>query len=278
LRQIVERRKKSPEVREAPFSARLLLISVDRVLTQQISTATPLYGLQVEEATNLTAARKAIARELPDLILLDLLFSGRTEDGLRLLAELARQNPSLPVLVLTEGNQLIERVAVARLGGRACLQKPVSSEHLLKAVIQSLNPVQSVDARVMVVDDDPSILQKLVTLLEPLGLQVTTLDDPQKFWDVLEASRPDLLILDIKMPSFSGLELCQVVRNDVHWRELPILFLSALTDEAMVEQGFAVGADDYVRKPVVDTELMARILNWLKRFQSQNREFSVPES
>jgi DNA-binding response OmpR family regulator len=131
---------------------------------------------------------------------------------------------------------------------------------------------------VMVVDDDPSILQKLVTLLEPLGLQVTTLDDPQKFWDVLEASRPDLLILDIKMPSFSGLELCQVVRNDAYWRELPILFLSALTDEAMVEQGFAVGADDYVRKPVVDTELMARILNWLKRFQSQNREFSVPES
>jgi DNA-binding response OmpR family regulator/HPt (histidine-containing phosphotransfer) domain-containing protein len=278
LRQIVERRKESPEIREAPFSARLLLISVDRVLTEQINTATPLYGLQVEEATNLTAVRKAIARELPDLILLDLLFSGRTEDGLRLLAELARQNPSLPVLVLTEGNQLIERVAVARLGGRACLQKPVSSEHLLKAVIQSLNPVQSVDARVMVVDDDPSILQKLVTLLEPLGLQVTTLDDPQKFWDVLEASRPDLLILDIKMPSFSGLELCQVVRNDAHWRELPILFLSALTDEAMVEQGFAVGADDYVRKPVVDTELMARILNWLKRFQSQNREFSVPES
>ena len=278
LRQIVERRKKGPEVGEASSTARLLLISVDSVLTEQINTTTPLYGLQVEEATNLAAARKAIACELPDLILLDLLFSARTEDGLRLLAELARQNPSLPVLVLTEGNQLIERVAVARLGGRACLQKPVSSEHLLKAVIQSLNPVQSVDARVMVVDDDPSILQKLVTLLEPLGLQVTTLDDPQKFWDVLEASRPDLLILDIKMPSFSGLELCQVVRNDAYWQELPILFLSALTDEAMVEQGFAVGADDYVRKPVMDTELMARVLNWLKRFQSQNREFSVPES
>jgi DNA-binding response OmpR family regulator/HPt (histidine-containing phosphotransfer) domain-containing protein len=281
LRQIVERRKKAPEVRGVPSllpiaSARLLLISVDRVLTEQINTATPLYGLQVEEATNLTAARKAIARELPDLILLDLLFSGRTEDGLRLLAELARQNPSLPVLVLTDGNQLMERVAVARLGGRACLQKPVSSEHLLRAVLQSLNPVQSVDARVMVVDDDPSILQKLVTLLEPLGLQVTTLDDPRKFWDVLEASRPDLLILDIKMPSFSGLELCQVVRNDAYWRELPILFLSALTDEAMVEKGFAVGADDYVRKPVVDAELMARVLNWLKRFQSQNPEFSAP--
>ncbi len=275
LRQIVERRKKSPEVREALLSnapplpitsARLLLISVDSVLTEQINTAARLYGLQVEAATNLAAARKAIARELPDVILLDLLFSTRTEDGLRLLAELARQNPSLPVLVFIEGNQLIERVAIARLGGRACLQKPVSSEQLLKAVIQSLNPVQSVDARVMIVDDDPQILQKLVTLLKPLGLQVTTLDDPRKFWDVLEASRPDLLILDIKMPSFSGLELCQVVRNDPYWRELPILFLSALTDEEMVKRGFAAGVDDYVRKPVVDTELIARVLNWLKRF------------
>jgi DNA-binding response OmpR family regulator len=288
LEQIVERRKKDQEVRGSPLcnasplpmsSARLLLISVDSVLTEKIKTAALSYGLQIEEATNLTAAREAIARELPDIILLDLLFSADTEDGLRLLAEelVTSQNPSLPVLVLTEGNQLMERVAVAALGAWTCLQKPVSSEQLLQAVIQSLNPAQSADARVMIVDDDPQILQKLVTLLEPLGLHVTTLDDPRKFWDVLEASSPDLLILDIKMPNFSGLELCQVVRNDFRWQKLPILFLSALTDEAMVQQGFAVGVDDYVRKPVVDAELTARVLNWLKRFQIQNREFGSLE-
>jgi DNA-binding response OmpR family regulator/HPt (histidine-containing phosphotransfer) domain-containing protein len=288
LRQIVERRKKDQEAREVPLSnasplpasaslARLLVISVDSVLTEKIKMAALSYGLQIEEATNLTAVKEAITRKLPDVILLDLLFSASTEDGLRLLAELASQNPSLPVLVMTEENQLTERVAVARLGGRACFQKPVSSEQLLKAVIQSLNPAQSVNARVMIVDDDPQILKKLVTLLEPLGLHVTTLDDPRKFWDVLEAASPDLLILDIKMPNFSGLELCQVVRNDSHWRELPILFLSALTDEAMIQQSFAVGVDDYVRKPVVNAELIARVLNWLKRFQIQNREFSAPE-
>jgi DNA-binding response OmpR family regulator len=286
LRQIVERRKKDQEERGVPLSntsplpaplARLLLISKDSALTEQIKIAARLYSLQIEEATNLTAAREAIARELPDVILLDLIFADSTDAGLRLLAELARQNPSLPVLVVTEGNQLLDRVAVAKLGGRAFLQKPISSEQLLQAVIQSLNPSQSADARVMIVDDDPQILRKLVTLLEPLGLHVTTLDDPRNFWDVLEASSPDLLILDIKMPNFSGLELCQAVRNDFRWRKLPILFLSALTDEAMVQQGFAVGVDDYVRKPVVDAELIARVLNWLKRFQIQNGEFGSLE-
>jgi DNA-binding response OmpR family regulator len=293
LRQIVERRKKDQEERGVPLSntspspaplARLLLISKDSALTEQIKIAARPYSLQIEEATNLTAAREAIARELPDVILLDLIFAdsdlifaNSTDAGLRLLAELTRQNPSLPVLVVTEGNQLMERVAVAKLGGRAFLQKPISSEQLLQAVTQSLNPTQNADARVMIVDDDPQILRKLVTLLEPLGLHITTLDDPRNFWDVLEASSPDLLILDIKMPNFSGLELCQVVRNDFRWRKLPILFLSALTDEAMVQQGFAVGANDYVRKPIMDAELIARMLNWLKRFRIQNRESSALE-
>lgn len=119
----------------------------------------------------------------------------------------------------------------------------------------------------MVVDDDPQILATLRTLLEPWGLKVITLDDPRRFWEKLAASSPELLILDIKMPHLSGVELCQVVRNDSRWGGLPVLFLTAHTDADTVNQVFSVGADDFVSKPIVGPELVTRIINRLDRIK-----------
>jgi diguanylate cyclase (GGDEF)-like protein len=115
------------------------------------------------------------------------------------------------------------------------------------------------------------VLAALSALLKPWGLHVTTLAQPQQFWQVLEATAPDLLILDIEMPGFSGIELCQVVRNDPRWSDLPVLFLSAHKDAEIVHQVFAVGADDYVQKPIVGPELIARILNRLERTRILHR-------
>lgn len=119
----------------------------------------------------------------------------------------------------------------------------------------------------MVVDDDPQILATLQSLLEPWGIKVTTLDESQRFWETLEATQPDLLILDIKMPQVSGIELCQVVRNDSRWGGLPILVLTAYTDADTVNQVFSVGADDFVSKPIIGPELVTRIINRLERIK-----------
>jgi DNA-binding response OmpR family regulator len=127
------------------------------------------------------------------------------------------------------------------------------------------------DARVMVVDDDPKILEILRTLLEPWGLKVTTLDDPRRFWETLTAVAPDLLVVDLKMPHISGVELCQIVRNDAHWGGLPIVCLTDQMDTMLIERVFAVGADDFASKPIVGPELVARILNRLERFRLWQR-------
>ncbi|NET54107.1 MAG: diguanylate cyclase, partial [Merismopedia sp. SIO2A8] len=120
-------------------------------------------------------------------------------------------------------------------------------------------------ARVMVVDDDPQILMALRNLLNPWGMKLHTLDNPLKFWETIEAASPDLLILDVEMPYHSGIELCQAVRNNRFWAGLPVLFLTAHTDVETMKQVFAVGADDFVSKPIVGPELVTRILNRLER-------------
>ncbi|NET51478.1 MAG: response regulator [Merismopedia sp. SIO2A8] len=82
---------------------------------------------------------------------------------------------------------------------------------------------------------------------------------------------PLLLDIDVEMPEFSGLDLCQVVRNEPRWQDLPVIFLSAHTDAKTVQQVFTVGADDYVQKPIVGPELIARVLNRIERSQLRRR-------
>ncbi len=192
---------------------------------------------------------------------------------------------SLGTFGFSEGSQLARKIEHLLAAGKSVGVK--EGKHLRKLVLALRQEIEqspkvrvsatqtnknelfdtSVEAVVMVVDDDPQILATLQTLLEPWGLHVITLNDPRRFWETLEASSPDLLILDIKMPHLSGVELCQVVRNDPRTCGLPILFLTAHTDAASVNQVFAVGADDFVSKPIVGPELVTRIINRLERIK-----------
>ena len=117
--------------------------------------------------------------------------------------------------------------------------------------------------KVMVVDDDPQILAGVRSLLEPWGVCLATLDEPRQFWQQLEDFAPDLLLLDIQMPHFNGLELCQVVRNSPKWQHLPILFLTMHLDTVMMQQAIAAGANDYVNKSIEGQALVQRTLKHL---------------
>jgi DNA-binding response OmpR family regulator/HPt (histidine-containing phosphotransfer) domain-containing protein len=150
--------------------------------------------------------------------------------------------------------------------------------HQLYDLIQSANldkidlrPPRSLPAidpnitKIMVLDDDRLVLRLLRVMLEPWGMKIVTLDHSQRFWQELEAAKPDLLILDVHLPEIDGVELCHALRNHSQWAWLPILFLTGQQDAATVQRIFAAGADDYASKPIVAPELVTRILNRLER-------------
>ncbi|NET37567.1 MAG: response regulator, partial [Cyanothece sp. SIO1E1] len=157
-----------------------------------------------------------------------------------------------------------DRIEVLRRGGYSCLEPSVTPTQIMAAVTHALRQ-SIVSPKVMIVDDDPELLEGLSTLLQPWGFEFTTLDDPLQFWDVLPIIAPDLLILDVEMPDVNGIELCQLIRGDPHWSKLPVLFLSAHTDAKTQHQAFTAGADDYVSKPVIAAELATRMLNRWQR-------------
>ncbi|BAY43007.1 multi-component transcriptional regulator, winged helix family protein [Scytonema sp. HK-05] len=251
---------------------RLLIIDDDTILTERIKLGAAAWGLQVDVATDLTTAKSVLASYSPNVILLDLTFSNPQENGLNFLSEISQKNPKIPVIVFTASNQFRCRVEAARLGAQTFLHKTTPVDEVLSVVRKSLNQSAATHkAKIMVVDDDPIVLNHAKSLLLPLGFEVTTLQQPQHFWKELETFTPELLILDIEMPNFNGIELCQVVRTDSRWSHLPVLFLSVHSDAKIVRQVYAVGADDYLRKPIVEQELITRVLNRLERTQQKTR-------
>ena len=243
----------------------LLIVEKNGSVAQELIPEAANWGMGVVVAADPTTARDLIWRETPEVILLAWEQADSAENNLKLLEELNASRSPVPVIVLAEGDSLLDRVKIARLGGSGFLRKPLTPAQILEAVSQVWHRTHRVEAKVTIVDDDPQLLTCVKNFLEPWGLQVFTLDNPLKFWETLEATSPDLLILDVEMPSVSGIELCQVVRNDLRWSGLPVLFLTAHTDAQTKHRVFAVGADDYVSKPVVGAELVTRILNRLER-------------
>ncbi|MBD1804667.1 response regulator [Microcoleus sp. FACHB-SPT15] len=271
LRQEVQRMNTGqlPEIISAgePIDERpwLLIVSPNQLLAEQLAAQTSSWGMRSQITPNPVVAREQITDQRPNAVLLDFSAANTLDNNLTLLAELSACTPPVPALVLTQQDSLIDRVKIARLGGRRVLQQPVTATQVLEAVNQLLQNIRLTKATVMIVDDDPQVLMALQRLLIPWGLYVSVLDNPLLFLDTLEATPPDILVLDVEMPHISGIELCQVVRNEPRWSGLPILFLTAHTDAEIMHRVFAAGADDYVRKPIVGPELVNRIFNRLER-------------
>jgi DNA-binding response OmpR family regulator len=256
----------------------LLIVDNDAEMTQSLIAEATVAGMDVEVARDLSQARETIARTRPDAVLLDLYFCQNRMHGFQFLSTLTNAQPPIPTIILTSSQNFADRVEAARLGARSFLQKPVSPAGAIAAIAQVLQASTTPEAKLMLVDDDPQLLERLQILLEPWGFRLTLLSDPQQFWHELAKFRPDLLILDIEMPQLSGIDLCQVVRNDPQWSELPIIFLSARTDAETIQRVFTIGADDYVNKPVVEPELVARVLNRLERSKIRNQMLRLQNS
>jgi DNA-binding response OmpR family regulator len=250
------------DIKPIPLNAKILMIDDDIALGELLKLEGIAWDVEMEIACDLKAARKSLQQKRPDLILLNLTFSKPREDGITFLAEIRKQFPIIPILVFTERDDLLTRVAVSRLEANKFLHKPMTAAEIFGAIAEVFCHLE---AKVMIVEDDELFLDYLSQRLESLGLQIITLEDPRYFWEVLTANMPDLLILDLKMPEYNGLELCRVVRQDACWEDLPIVFITAYSDRESTQRIFAAGADDVINKPFDETELISRIFNRLNR-------------
>lgn len=119
--------------------------------------------------------------------------------------------------------------------------------------------------RILVVDDEPDIVDVIGYNLRQAGFEVTALRDGRSAIAEAERSPPDLVVLDIMLPDVSGVEVCRTLRRLEKTKGVPIVMLTARTEEIDRVVGFEVGADDYVTKPFSARELVLRCRAILRR-------------
>ena len=122
--------------------------------------------------------------------------------------------------------------------------------------------------RILLVDDEPDLLELVRVNLDQAGYRVETAEDGREALAALRRSPPDLVILDLMLPDVSGTEICRQVRADQRLSEIPIIMLTAKADEVDRVVGLEMGADDYVTKPFSPRELTLRVRAVLRRKSS----------
>jgi len=120
-------------------------------------------------------------------------------------------------------------------------------------------------AKILVVDDEPSILKLVTAYLKPEGYEVFTASDGPSGLKAARAYKPDILVLDIMLPGMDGIELLSKLRRE---SDVYVIMLTAKTEEIDKIVGLSVGADDYVTKPFSPRELTARVKAALRRLQT----------
>ena len=131
---------------------------------------------------------------------------------------------------------------------------------------------------ILVVDDNPDNLRVMMGLLENSGYKVRLAVEGELALSSIDAYPPDLILLDVNMPGMDGYETCRRIKAKPDLRSIPIIFVTAKTDEVDEEYGLRLGAVDYVTKPVNLPIFLARVRNHLDLAAARRQKCGTPRS
>jgi sigma-B regulation protein RsbU (phosphoserine phosphatase) len=130
---------------------------------------------------------------------------------------------------------------------------------------------RDVSPLVFIVDDDPSVVLAIDRFLRKAGFRTSSVGDVAGALKGIRAERPDLILLDVNLPDGSGFDVCAALQQDASAVAIPILFISASEDTSTKVKGFEMGGVDYITKPIVGAEVIARVRTHLRLKQAYER-------
>lgn len=172
------------------------------------------------------------------------------------------------LLVIAGRDSFDARLAAVRAGAAGFFALPLDALALERRIDLLMQRADSQPYRVLLVDDDPLLLQRNAAILQAAGMQAFALEQPQRLLEELERVQPDVLVLDLNMPDCDGLELAQAVRFSDVWLQMPIVYLSADTSSARQRAALATVGEEFLLKPVAAETLVANVLGRARRARS----------
>ncbi len=238
----------------------------------KLSRVLQAQGLRVRTASDRATARRALRKQPPSVLVVDLAVQGGTVVQV---VDTLREQPGgerTAVVFLAADAEFADRLDAVRAGADAVLEGAVEPDRVAAKIRELLRRQGETEGRVLYLEGDPDQAAYVERLLRAAGYEVTVCIDPARFGETVEAVQPQLILMETTLPGASGGEVARALRQDARFRALPLLFLtteSGAPDEAALRTG-----DGFLRKPIEPRVLLTMVQTHLERarLRSELRE------
>jgi diguanylate cyclase (GGDEF)-like protein len=246
------------------------LVDGDDNARQTLAERLRQYRIDVKEMSTIEELKQAIIETPPSVVIIDMNVT--SIEQIHILQDLERiRGKRLPTLVTSAEDSLQTRLSAVRIAlADAFFPKPVDINGLMDAIDNLGHQDIHEPYRVMILDDDRQLAAFTCLLLEENGMRCEAVSDPNSILEAIESFSPELLLTDIYMPDFSGIELAAVIRQHPGYVGFPIVFVSTETDPEKQIAAMSYGADDFITKPINPEQMIDRITHRVERYRRLN--------
>lgn len=259
----------STESVQASRTERLIyLVDDDAIQARILASQIGYFGYSVRVLNTLSDLKAAAQNEIPDAILMDIIFPEGKMAGTEIIAEM-RQTvlADVPVLFFSINDEPQCRLQAVRAGGQGYFTKPVDVAAMIDSLDHLLFKAEPAPYHVLVVDDSRVQSQVNAFHLNKAGMETVIVTDPFHALPAMKEFNPELILMDVYMPDCSGLELARMIRQIEAYISIPIVFLSSETDRDRQLEAMGHGADDFLSKPIKPAHLVAAIKTRIERYR-----------
>ncbi|MCP5171418.1 MAG: EAL domain-containing protein [Pseudomonadales bacterium] len=247
------------------------LLEDDHELAGYIAGELLLDDYQVVLFSSVAEINEAVYKVLPAAIIADIILPEGSEAGIDWVNAINKViKPPIPVIFISEKGDFNTRLNAVRAGADYYLKKPLIMKQLKQALYESVYKKPYTPYRVMLIDDDQLLAEAFKLDLLHHDINVTIVTEPFNAVEEIERFKPELILLDLYMPSCNGIELGQIIRQWPEFASIPIVFMSVERDVRKQLDAIRLAGDDFLVKPIEPWQLSVQVLARVRRARMIN--------
>lgn len=245
------------------------VFSSDSTFSSELTTALRFYDHEVVGFTDIDEFRSAILIRAPQAVVLDI----DSEAGQKAKQAMAtRVVTTFPAIYVSAKDIFEDRLEAVREGAEGYFIKPIDVQALSARISEKIAKNSVHSYRILVVDDDDFFLSFFDAVLSSAGMHVKALIDPSQILDAMKKFKPELVLTDLHMPQCNGIEMAKIIRQNNHYLDIPIVFLSSETEMQKQLGALETGADDFLTKPIDPEKLISSISSRAERYRNLRKQ------
>ena len=238
----------------------------DPPLTKELVSQLKHYDYQITSFRSLPQLQDLLQQDWPHAVVFDI--DKTKDDELESLAQLkVRHNSKIPTIVISQYSEIEHRLRAVRTGADAFFTKPLDHHFFIDTLDELTSKYTNAPYRILIVDDSESAASYYASNLQLAGMETSIVSNPLDIMRHILEFNPELILMDLYMPTCNGTELAAVIRQQESYVGTPIVFLSSETDLNQQMSAMQHGGDDFLTKPISAQHLISALQTRANRYR-----------